>query len=178
MWRSKRTAGREDVQKATLRRAVPRAATETTGGNMHDEHARCVDGWLDRYSPRTKSEALDALDAALQAIWLRASVAIGEAALATTLSTVLRRARQHFSGFDAVTVTLTGAQVDRARGAQLDARELLIAVRYVLIEFLRLIGTLNAEVLTGALHHELSYVSPVSGTTRAVSPLLRGRGAP
>jgi hypothetical protein len=43
-----------------------------------------------------------------------------------------------------------------ARAVDLTASELEAAIRYVLVEFLTVLGNLTAEVLTPALHAELS----------------------
>lgn len=140
---------------------------------MRDEHVRCVDAWLGRHAPHSSLEALEALESGLGAIWSRASVAISEVALATILGSVLHKARKRWAPFSAITVSLHGAHVDRSRVEGVAFHELVAGVRYVLIEFLELIGVLNTDVLSAALHDELSYVRRISGHTTKQRPSRR-----
>jgi hypothetical protein len=52
-----------------------------------------------------------------------------------------------------------GTQALRERADSLRADELLAGLRFVLIEFLTVLGNLTAEILTRALHAELAKVS-------------------
>jgi len=67
--------------------------------------------------------------------------------------------------FASLKVDATGLRCDdlRQRAAGLEGKQLEEGVRFVLVEFLTVLGNLTADMLTPALHAELSRVAPTDG---------------
>jgi hypothetical protein len=140
-----------------------------------DEHAACVNAWLDRSAPGLSSEALLRLfEAALGALWMRTKRTLGEVTLTVIAERVLHNASERFSLLWSLKVDPnTGIQCRELREwiGSVPPAELTEAIRFTLGEFLRVLGHLTAEILTPELHLELYNV--------VLSPALRvGRTSP
>jgi hypothetical protein len=124
-----------------------------------DEHAACVNAWLDRSATGLSSEDLLRLfEAALGALWIRTKSTLGEVTLTVIAERVLHNASERFS-------LLWSLKVDPDAGIQcrelrewigsVRPAELTEAIRFTLGELLRVLGRLTAEILTPELHLEL-----------------------
>lgn len=132
---------------------------------MRDEghHAASVDAWLERSAKdRSPKVLLELFEAALGAMWARTLTTLGEVTLTAIAERVLHDASEKFPLFSSL-------KVDPTSGIQLDgllqqvrsvhAAELREGSRFVLVEFLTVVGSLTAEILTPELHSELSRVA-------------------
>jgi hypothetical protein len=96
------------------------------------------------------------------AVWRRAQRTLGDVTLMAIADRVLHTAAEQFPSFSALEVDATGLQCKelRERGGGLQHDQLAEGMRFVLVAFLTVLGNLTADVLTPALHSELSNVAP------------------
>jgi len=141
------------------------------------QHARCVDAWLEGSGTGLAPDALLRLfEAALDAVWIRTNTTLGEVTLTAIAERVLHNASEQFS-------LLSSLKIEPARGIQcrelsvrigsVDAAELREAIRFVLVELLTVLGNLTAEILTPALHAEISRVALPGAIRVGATPVLQ-----
>ncbi|RKH15593.1 hypothetical protein D7Y13_19740 [Corallococcus praedator] len=127
------------------------------------QHAACVDAWLDRAARNLSTEAfLQLFEAALTVLWKQTLTTLGEVTLTAIAERVLHNASERFPLFASLNVERVGGlrfgelreQVHSGHDSGL--RE---GSRFVLVEFLTVLGNLTAEILTPELHAELSKVA-------------------
>lgn len=128
-----------------------------------NDHSACVNAWMDRAAKGLPPERqIAAFELGFTAMWLRAHRTLGDVTLTAIADRVLHSAAEKFPTFSGLKVEATGLQCkelrERAAGVQRD--QLAEGIRFVLTEFLTVLGNLTAEVLTPALHAELSKVAP------------------
>jgi len=123
-------------------------------------HAECVEAWLERTAKTLAPAQLVTLfERALSALWRRAEVTLGEVTLTAIVDRVLYTASETYPFLSALKVEETGIGFDRFREQGAHVANLPEAVRLVLVEFLTVLGHLTDEILTPALHAELSKVA-------------------
>jgi hypothetical protein len=127
------------------------------------EHAALVDAWLERSAKGLSPEALVRLfEAALAALWARTQTTLGVVTLTAIAERVLHTASEKFPGFSSLKVEATGGIQCRDLRQRIDSApdsELMQGIRFVIVEFLTVLGNLTAEILTPELHSELSSVA-------------------
>ncbi|MEO8183817.1 MAG: hypothetical protein ABI895_33755 [Deltaproteobacteria bacterium] len=147
-------------------------------------HAARVDAWLERSAKGLSSEALLRLfEAAFGALWVRTKTTLGEVTLTAIAERVLYTATEKFPLLASVEVeAMAGIQCRelRERIGSVQSSELLKGIRFVLLEFLTVLGNLTAEILTPELHGELFKVALPQAVRRekvakSSSPPARGR---
>jgi hypothetical protein len=145
------------------------------------QHALCVDAWLEGSATGLPPEALLRLfEVALDAVWIRTNTTLGEVTLTAIGERVLHNASEQFSLLSSLKIEPTrGIQCRelRVRIGSVDAVELRGAIRFVLVELLTVIGNLTAEILTPALHAEISRVV-LPGAIRAEAKPVRQSDQP
>lgn len=133
------------------------------------QHAVCVDAWLERAPTGLAPEALlRLLEAALDAVWIRTETTLGEVTLTAIAERVLHNASERYSLLWSLKIESTkGIQCRelRDRIGSVEPSELREAIRFVLVELLTVLGNLTAEILTPALHAEISRVSLADAIT-------------
>jgi len=142
-----------------------------------------VDAWLERVGARLSRPALvDAFDEAFTALWRRARQTLGDVTLTAILDRVLHTAAERHAAFSKVKITASGLDCRALRGrarapAEADLRE---GMRFMLCEFLSVLGKLTAEILTPSLHEELAKLAPATPrrSTRRGPKASPGRGGP
>jgi hypothetical protein len=127
---------------------------------MIDEnnHGACVNAWMDRSVKGLPSEQqLHVFEQGFASLWQRAHLTLGDVTLTAIVDRVLYTAVEQFPILSPLTVEATGlrSQELQGRAASLRPDELVGAIRFVLVEFLTVLGKLTAEILTPALHSEL-----------------------
>jgi hypothetical protein len=137
------------------------------GDAMHEENsdAVCVDAWLKRVAPISHPVTADSLlrlfERALDAVWREASESLGEVTLTAIATRVVFMSKERFPGLSGISIKPGGISLnagrDRARISS--AHELRESLRFLLIELLRVLGDLTANVLTPWLHAEFSKVA-------------------
>ena len=141
----------------------------------HGQHALCVDTWLERSAAGLAPDALlRLLEAALDAVWIRTKTTLGEVTLTAIAERVLHNASEQFS-------LLWSLKIEPTRGIQcrelsdrigsVEPAELREAIRFVLVELLTVLGNLTAEILTPALHAEISKVTFPDATRVGTRPV-------
>mgnify|MGYP000953545481 CR=1 FL=1 len=130
------------------------------------EHQTFVEAWVSTVAKNATAEELVALFAeALEALWRRAHVTLGEVTLAAIVDRVVVDAGERHPIVTRVTIGATGPRLDdvleEARGLAPD--ELTAAFGQLISEFLTVLGNLTAEILTPALHDTLSRIRPAAG---------------
>jgi hypothetical protein len=127
------------------------------------DHRAQVDAWMDRADKDAPPERLlDAFEQAFGAVWRRARLTLGDVTLMAILDRVLYTAAERFPLLSPLEVDATGLRSDklRERAGSLRRDQLADAIRFILVEFLTVLGKLTAEVLSPALHSELAKVAP------------------
>ena len=125
-------------------------------------HAAFVDAWLERTGKDLAPTVLwELLEAALNALWARTKTTLGEVTLSAIAERVLCKACEKFPLLSSLEVEATGAISFRAlreRASAVHDSAVLEGGRFVLVEFLSVMGKLTAEILTPELHSELGSV--------------------
>ena len=125
------------------------------------DHAACVDAWLRRSSDRSPELRLQLFEAALGAIWDCTKTTLGEVTLGAIVDRVIHNTGERFPVFSLLKVAPEGgiqcAEL-RERACLLDGPEIEEGIRFVLVEFLTVLGNLTAEILTPELHAALLQV--------------------
>jgi hypothetical protein len=124
------------------------------------DHAAFVEAWLGRASAGSDASQLVILfERAVATLWNRAEVTLGEVTLMAILDRVLYTSSETHPFLSTLRLERTGVQFDAFRGVACEHADLREALRLVLVETLTVLGHLTAEILTPALHRELSKVT-------------------
>ena len=133
---------------------------------MLDEanHTTVVAAWLERAPKDASPELLvQLLEDALAVLWQCTSNTLGDVTLTAIAGRVLYNAAEKFPMFAVLHVEPeAGIQCQplRDRMHTSDDSDLLRqGIRFVLVEFLTVLGSLTAEILSPALHEELANVA-------------------
>jgi hypothetical protein len=143
----------------------PTSATGRAGGSVPERahHAACVDACLERSGKDPPPEVLlRFLEVALGALWARTTTTLGEVTLTAIAERVLHTASETFPIFSSLKVEPSGGipfREFRQRLSSVHDSGLTQGIRFVLVEFLTVLGHLTAEVLTPELHAELLNVA-------------------
>lgn len=125
-------------------------------------HTQRVNIWMEQATKGLTSEQLVQLfEQALGALWRRANLTLGEVTLTAIVDRVLHNAAEKFPLLESLEVEASGVNCRLLReAANSESKgELTEGIRFALVEFFVVIGNLTAEVLTPALHSELSKVA-------------------
>lgn len=130
---------------------------------MPDErnHGAYVAKWMERTAVGfPPAKLLQVFEEAFGALWSRAHQTLGDVTLTAIVDRVLYTATEQHPMLSSITVEATGLRSEelRARADALSHDELAGAIQFVLVEFLTVLGNLTADILTPALHFELSKI--------------------
>ncbi len=117
--------------------------------------------WREEWSGKlSQSELIDVLERALDALWLRAHLSLGEVTLMAIVDRVLHQASEKFPHLAALKVDTNGVNVGelRASAPALDVKLLEESLVFLVAELMRVFGALTGEILTPGLHAELRKV--------------------
>src|SRR2546421_9073451 len=97
---------------------------------------------------------------ALTALWHRTYSALGDITVAAIVDRVLYNATEKYPVLGSLKLDTSGVNFAefREQAGSLNDGELRQAIQFVLVELLTVVGNLTAEILTPALHSELSNV--------------------
>lgn len=139
-----------------------------------DPNVTCVASWIERAAGGLSSDELVQLfDLALAALWKRSYRPLGDVTVAAIMDRVAHDATERFP-------LIAGLQVEASRVSCVDLHRraagmsdgdgaaLREGIRFMLVEFLTILGNLTADIFTPALRDALSVV--VLGTARPASP--------
>jgi hypothetical protein len=124
-------------------------------------HRDVVSAWRDGKAGSLSPEALvDLYERALDALWRRAHMSLGEITLMAIVERVLHQGTEQFSHLAALKVESSGVHFAELRQAAstLDGALLDGSLAFLVTELLRVLGTLTGEILTPGLHAELRKV--------------------
>jgi hypothetical protein len=141
-------------------------------------HGARVDAWLEHAAQGPTVESLaEAFETAFTALWRRAHRTLGEVTLSAITDRVLYVAAEQYPIFAAITLDTAGVRWDgfRQRAGTRPLPEIAAGVRFVLMEFLSVLGKLTGEVLTPPLHAELEALT--SSSTLAVDSSEPGQAS-
>ena len=123
-----------------------------------NDHGACVDAWLERAVRGAPAEqVVAAFEAAFTALWQRAHQTLGDVTLGAIVDRVLYVAAEEHPAIAALELDATGVTwgAFRQRAVTLPVDQLVEGVRFVLVEFLTVLGKLTGEVLTRPLRAQL-----------------------
>lgn len=133
-----------------------------------NEHNQRVVAWLQGAPEELPVEPLlRRFERVFSAILQRAQQTLGEVTLLAIVDRVLYVAAEKFPLVSALEVEGSAVSCRKLleRTRELSGPELVAAIRFVLVEFLTVLGNLTADILTPALHAELS-CEPEGATAR------------
>lgn len=124
-------------------------------------HSDAVHAWRAGRMRALSHEELSGLyERALDALWRRAHLSLGEITLKAIMERVLHQGVEVFPHLAALKVGTSGVHFEEMRKAApaLDLGLLDESLAYLVTELLRVFGTLTGEILTPGLHAELRKV--------------------
>ena len=132
---------------------------------MEDEndHRALVNAWMERWARQLPPDRLlGAFETAFAALWRRAHQTLGDVTLTAIVDRVLYVTSEQYPVFSSLRVEATGLRSEGLHEhiRRLHRAELADGVRFALVEFLTVLGDLTDDILTPALHEELSRVTP------------------
>ncbi len=141
-------------------------------GTATNGHHERVGEWMARAtSLLAPPQLIEAFEAAFAALWRRANDTLGDVTVAAIVGRILYTATEQHAILAALSQAANGVRWERV-GGHVDIRREEIAepIQFVLEEFLRALGTLTGEILTPALHAELSKLALVTGGASTKPP--------
>lgn len=135
----------------------------------HD-HGACVNAWMKRATRGLPpGRLLRAFEQGFAVVWRRAYQTLGDVTLTAIMERVLFTAAEQFPLLASLEIQPSGIRCEGllANAGRLDRDQLAKGIRFVMTEFLTVLGNLTAEILTPALHSELSKVRPNEPGTSA-----------
>jgi hypothetical protein len=126
------------------------------------EHTLQVNRWIGKATKGKQTEGLiDLFERAMLALWRRAEIPLGQVTIAAIADRVISGVEDQFPQVQFLRITPTGIDFQElhAQAGKLGKRQVIDGMRVVIVEFMAVIGNLTAEILTPALHLELSKVS-------------------
>src|ERR1043165_5362224 len=112
------------------------------------DHATAVDEWMGPAKRLSAAELVDLFESGLHRMWERAQPTLGEVTLGAIVDRVLYSATERFSFL--APLKITDGRVDfadlRKASGSIAAGELASATRFVVLEFLTVLGHLTAEI--------------------------------
>jgi hypothetical protein len=133
------------------------------------EHTERVERWIRQAGDGLSSQQLlELFEQAMSALWERTHLTLGRITLTAILDRVLYTAAERFPPFESIKTGETGIDCTRLadRIKEMSDSQLREAIRFVVVEFLSVLGNLTAEILTPALHSELEKVRLVNDPAR------------
>lgn len=143
---------------------------------MTDEadHSARVDAWMEAVTLReaTPERMIHAFEEAFGAMWKRANLTLGDVTLGAIVDRVLYTAAERFPFLSDCEADATGLRCHtlRERAGVLPREKVQESLRFVLVEFLTVLGNLTAEILSPALHAELFRSAPAAERLAAEGP--------
>lgn len=128
-------------------------------------HSDFIDQWLERSAADDlpREDLLDLFDEALRVLWALTSTTLGEVTLSAIADRVRHNAAEAFPAFASLRVDKNGRIQSRDLRKNVESvprQKLVEGMRFVLVEFLAVLGNLTGGILTPELHAELLAVTP------------------
>lgn len=135
-----------------------------------NDHHACVNAWIERaVAGLPLEDMIPALERGFTALWRRAHQTLGDATLTAITDRVLRDTAERHPVLSALQLEPDGLRCPELRGSPGSVRpdQLVEGIRFVLVEFLTVLGDLTADIITASLHAALGEVAPASQSRRA-----------
>ena len=128
---------------------------------LSDVHSAHVMTWENQsHSNLALHKRIQLFEIAIHAIERRASKTLSGVTLLVILDRVLSQSKEKFPFLSYISVESNSLNLkSHEQINDLDQNELIEALRYLLIELLRVLGRITADILTIPLHNELLKVS-------------------
>jgi hypothetical protein len=127
------------------------------------DHSKHVDKWMRDLAKSLPPEQLMQLfERTMGALWSRTYRTLGGVTLGAVTDRVLDSASERFAPFGSITVGTEGIDFQALRelsGVFDDRGALAEGIRFVIVEFISVIGNLTGDLLTPALYVELSKIT-------------------
>lgn len=139
-------------------------AGRVTAAYEREDHGELVDAWMTRVTRGLPAPSLVTLfEDAFAKVWRRAHRTLGDVTLTAILDRVLCNVLDAHPVLDGLRADATGLHCDELHVGTLERDQVAGGVRFVLVEFLAVLGNLTDDILTPALHAELAnHVVPPS----------------
>ena len=131
-----------------------------------EDHGELVDAWMARVGAGLPAEGLITLfEEAFALLWSRAHDTLGDVTLTAILDRVLCSVVDEHPALAGLRADANGLHCDPLDD-YLEREPVAQGVRFVLVEFLSVLGSLTDDILTPALHAQLaSHAAPTESTT-------------
>jgi hypothetical protein len=160
----------------------PSSETAEMTTTHKDDHRACVNAWMARAAKDDPApeRLIEAFEQAFAALWRRAHRTLGDVTLMAIVDRVLYNAAEGFPFLSALKIEATGLRCPELRQSAGSSHhdQLAEGLQFLLVEFLTVLGNLTAEVLTPALHSELSKVALEVGGADEKESRGEGRNPP
>jgi len=129
-------------------------------------HSAFVRTWMERTRGLPSQQLLRAFEQGFRVMWGRAHQTLGNVTLTAIVDRVLYVAAERYPMLASLKLEEGGIHCQdlHQRAGSLERDQLAEGVRFVLVEFLTVLGNLTAEILTPALHAALAKVAPEAAT--------------
>jgi hypothetical protein len=130
------------------------------------DHGACVDAWMERGAEGVPSEqVVHVFEEGFGALWRRAHQTLGDVTLTAILDRVLHYSVEKYPMMAVLKAEPHGLRcqnlLEKIEGVPVE--QLKAAIRFVMVEFLTVLGNLTADILTPSLHAALFRVARKSG---------------
>lgn len=142
---------------------------EYKGTLKEGEHQLTVNAWFGRVAYGHSVEALiQAFESTFAALWQRSLLTLGEVTLSAIVDRVLHTATEQHPLLASLEIASSGLRCEGVKSqVGLPHEQVSAAFRFVLVEFLTVIGNLTAQILTPALHAEMEKSHAIAGDSGA-----------
>lgn len=135
-----------------------------------NSHAACVAEWLARRAANlTAAQQVALLDLGFTAVWNTAHQTLGSITLTAVVDRVLSTSAKDFPPLSQTRADFSGISFEAIYANGTTPDQSVAALRSTLIELLRVLGAITAEILTPSLHAALAAVSMPSEATQSTA---------
>jgi hypothetical protein len=124
-------------------------------------HIKYVSEWMKQASGLSADQLAGLFEKAMTALWHRTYSALGDITVAAIVDRVLYNTTEEYPVLGSLTLGPSGVNFAefREQAGSVSNGHLRKAIQFVIVELLTVVGNLTAEILTPALHAELSKVT-------------------
>ena len=127
----------------------------------HNLNDQVISEWREGWAGTLAPDALvDVFERALDALWRRAHISLGQLTLMAIVDRVLHQGAEKYPHLSALKIETSGVRFGelRQKAPNLEVKFLEESLVFLMLELLRVLGVLTGEILTPGLHAELRKV--------------------
>lgn len=144
-----------------------------------NSHTACVRDWLARSAVNlSTAQQLTLLDHGFTAVWNKAHQTLGAITLTAVVDRVLSTSAKDFPQLAQTRADFSGISFEALYSNGSTPDQSVAALRFTLIELLRVLGAITAEILTPSLHAALAEVTMPSESTPSTATAPAREEAP